>query len=101
MSRYLDTKKLFFPVPVIKALHLLAQALFFATVLAARTICRARELYVGANSRPHDSKREVWQWDIRLIKDAVFRVVRMGHLAWDSYEPADGKFEFTWFDEVM
>jgi len=25
----------------------------------------------------------------------------MGHLAWDSYEPSDGKFDFKWFDNVM
>jgi beta-galactosidase GanA len=25
----------------------------------------------------------------------------MGHLAWDSYEPSEGKFDFDWFDKVM
>jgi beta-galactosidase len=35
------------------------------------------------------------------MKAAGFNVVRMGHLAWDSYEPTDGKFAFTWFDQVM
>ena len=25
----------------------------------------------------------------------------MGHLAWDSYEPSEGKFDFAWFDKVM
>ena len=35
------------------------------------------------------------------MKDAGFNVVRMGHLAWDSYEPSEGKFDFEWFDTVM
>ena len=35
------------------------------------------------------------------MKDAGFTVVRMGHLAWDSYEPSEGKFDFAWFDTVM
>ena len=35
------------------------------------------------------------------MKDAGFKVVRMGHLAWDSFEPTDGKFDFDWFDQVM
>lgn len=61
----------------------------------------AQVLYVGANYHPHDLKQQDWARDIALMKAGGFRVVRMGHLAWDSYEPADGKFDFTWFDEVM
>ena len=35
------------------------------------------------------------------MKAAGFNVVRMGHLAWDSYEPSEGLFDFGWFDTVM
>ena len=28
-------------------------------------------------------------------------MVRMGDLAWDSFEPAKGKFAFEWFDKIM
>ena len=35
------------------------------------------------------------------MKAAGLNVVRMGHLAWDSYEPSEGKFDFPWFDKVM
>jgi beta-galactosidase len=58
-------------------------------------------LYTGANYHPHDSDFDQWKKDIALMKDAGFNVVRMGHLAWDSYEPSDGKFDFGWFDTVM
>jgi beta-galactosidase len=62
----------------------------------------AQELYVGANYHPHDDKNfEKIKNDIRLMKDAGFNIVRMGHLAWDSYEPAEGQFDFGWFDTVM
>ena len=61
-----------------------------------------QELFVGANYHPHDDKNlEKIQRDIQLMKDAGFNVVRMGHLAWDSYEPSDGIFDFEWFDKVM
>ena len=61
----------------------------------------AQELYVGANYHPHDSNPETWTRDIQLMQQAGIRVVRMGHLAWDSYEPKDGQFDFAWFDQVM
>ena len=59
-------------------------------------------LYIGANYHPHDDKNpEKIKKDIQLMKAAGLNVVRMGHLAWDSYEPADGEFDFGWFNKVM
>jgi beta-galactosidase len=66
------------------------------------SLMNAQELYVGVNYHPHDDKNpEKIQGDIQLMKDAGFNIVRMGHLAWDSYEPSEGKFDFEWFDKVM
>src|SRR5512133_1411930 len=63
---------------------------------------KAQVLYVGANYHPHDDKNpEKIKKDIELMKAAGLNVVRLGHLAWDSYEPSDGVFDFEWFDEVM
>ncbi|WP_423126946.1 beta-galactosidase [Gaoshiqia sp. Z1-71] len=60
------------------------------------------QLYVGANYHPHDHKNpEKIKSDIELMKAAGLNVVRLGHLAWDSYEPSEGVFDFEWFDEVM
>ncbi len=61
----------------------------------------SQTLYVGANYHPHDSNIDRWKKDIALMKDAGLSVVRMGHLAWDSYEPSEGNFDFGWFDTVM
>jgi beta-galactosidase len=61
----------------------------------------AQKLYVGANYHPHDVPAAQWPEDIRRMREAGFTVVRVGHLAWDSYEPADGQFTFEWFDPVM
>ena len=63
---------------------------------------QAQQLYVGSNYHPHDDKNiEKIKKDIELMKAAGLNVVRLGHLAWDSYEPSEGKFEFEWFDKVM
>ena len=58
-------------------------------------------LYVGTNYHPHDWTPDRWDTDIRLMQEAGFSVVRMGHLCWDSYEPEDGVYTFEWFDDVM
>ena len=65
------------------------------------TVDRAAELFVGTNYHPHDSDPETWTRDIQLMQQAGLRVVRLGHLAWDSYEPKDSQFNFSWFDQVM
>ena len=66
------------------------------------SLLKAQELYFGANYHPHDDKNPgKIKHDIQMMKDAGFNVVRMGHLAWDSYEPSEGKFDFEWFDKVM
>jgi beta-galactosidase len=63
---------------------------------------KSQVLYIGANYHPHDDKNpEKIKKDIQLMKAAGLNVVRMGHLAWDSYEPEEGKFDFKWFDIVM
>jgi beta-galactosidase len=72
------------------------------TSLLSNSNVRSQQLYVGANYHPHDDKNiEKIKRDIQLMKDAGFTSVRMGHLAWDSYEPSEGKFDFAWFDKVM
>ncbi len=76
--------------------------LIFSALLLAALSVKAQVLYVGTNYHPHDDKdQEKIKKDISLMKAAGFKVVRMGHLAWDSYEPAEGKFDFQWFDAVM
>ncbi len=66
-------------------------------------ICgNSQSLYIGANYHPHDNKNTgKINKDIELMRAAGFNVVRMGHLAWDSYEPSEGEFDFGWFDTVM
>ena len=76
--------------------------LIILTLFFFSFLLHAQELYVGVNYHPHDDKNPVKiKHDIQLMKDAGFKVVRMGHLAWDSYEPSEGKFDFEWFDNVM
>lgn len=80
----------------------LRQILFVLCMMWFSNALMSQQLYVGTNYHPHDDRdlSKIRQ-DIALMKAAGFNVVRMGHLAWDSYEPSEGKFEFKWFDNVM
>ena len=59
------------------------------------------ELFVGTCYQPFDRSPAEIDRDIAIMKRAGFNVVRMGDLSWDSFEPAQGRFEFAWFDRIM
>jgi beta-galactosidase len=68
---------------------------------AARTLPQPGELFVGTCYQPIDRTEEQIKTDIAIMKSAGFNVVRVGDLSWDSFEPADGKFDFIWFDKLL
>jgi beta-galactosidase len=59
------------------------------------------QLYVGTCYQPVDRSPEQIKRDIALMKQAGMKVVRMGDLSWDYFEPSEGKFEFKAFDSIM
>src|SRR5450631_4932655 len=78
------------------------QTLILIGILFLSNIYAFSQLYVGANYHPHDNKNpEKIKKDIQLMEAGGFKVLRLGHLAWDSYEPSEGKYDFAWFDTVM
>ena len=69
--------------------------------LAPGTAKMPTGMYVGACYQPIDRSTEQIAQDIAIMHDAGFNVVRMGDLSWDSFEPAQGRFEFEWFDKIL
>ena len=59
------------------------------------------QLFVGACYQPIDRSPEQIDRDIAIMQRAGFNVVRMGDLSWDSFEPAQAKFDFAWFDTIL
>jgi beta-galactosidase len=61
----------------------------------------AGQLFVGTNYQSVDRSDEQIRRDIARMKQAGFKVVRVGDLSWDHFEPAEGKFDFRTFDWMM
>ncbi|WP_327692466.1 beta-galactosidase [Streptomyces sp. NBC_00459] len=55
----------------------------------------------GGDYNPEQWPREVWQEDVRLMRAAGVRLVSLGVFSWSVLEPADGRFDFAWLDEIM
>ena len=52
----------------------------------------AGQLFAGTCYQPVDRSLEQVKRDVALMKQSGFKVVRMGDLSWDYFEPAEGKF---------
>lgn len=68
---------------------------------AAEARLDEHQLFLGTCYQPVDRTREQIVSDVAIMKQAGLKVVRIGDLSWDYFEPADGKFDFAPFDFVM
>ena len=55
----------------------------------------------GADYNPEQWPHEVWEEDVRLMREAGVTVVSVGIFSWAHLQPAPGTWEFGWLDEVM
>ena len=42
-----------------------------------------------------------WEIDFHQMHELGFNTVRMGEFAWSRFEPAPGRFDFSWMDEAI
>ncbi|WP_430792035.1 beta-galactosidase [Actinoplanes sp. G11-F43] len=58
-------------------------------------------LEFGADYNPDQWPREVWDDDVRAMREAGVTVVSLAIFSWARLEPREGVFDFAWLDEVM
>jgi beta-galactosidase len=56
---------------------------------------------LGAAYYPEWWNSSEWEIDFRQMQDLGINTLRMGEFAWASFEPAPGKFEFSWMDRAI
>jgi beta-galactosidase len=75
-------------------------------MLVRRSAARDEEdamdrLWYGGDYNPEQWPSAVWDEDVRLMQRAGVTVATVGVFSWAKLEPADGRFEFGWLDDVL
>lgn len=61
---------------------------------------RGRLLF-GGDYNPEQWPREVWDEDVRLMREAGVNLATVGVFSWAMLEPKPGEYDFGWLDEVL
>ncbi|MDQ7992488.1 MAG: beta-galactosidase, partial [Propionicimonas sp.] len=55
----------------------------------------------GADYNPEQWPEEVWDTDVRLMREAGVTTVSLAIFAWSRIQPAEGEWDFDWLDTVI
>ncbi len=58
-------------------------------------------LAYGGDYNPEQWPTEIWEQDVRLMRQAGVNLVTVGVFSWARLEPAPGEFDFGWLDQVL
>jgi beta-galactosidase len=58
-------------------------------------------IYYGGDYNPEQWPVEVWDDDVRLMREAGVNLVSLGIFAWAKLEPRNGEFDFEWLDLII
>lgn len=58
-------------------------------------------MILGVDYHPEQWPEERWPEDVRLMKEAGVRVVRLAEFAWSHIEPDDNYYSLRWLNRVM
>lgn len=59
------------------------------------------EIAFGGDYNPEQWPREVWDEDVRLMREAGVNLVTLGVFSWAHLEPRPGELTFEWLDDVI
>jgi len=55
----------------------------------------------GGDYNPEQWPREVWDEDVRLMREAGVTMVSIGIFSWGLLEVREGEFDFAWLDDII
>lgn len=62
---------------------------------------RLEGIAYGGDYNPEQWPREVWDEDVRLMREAGVNLVSIGIFSWGLLEIREGEFDFGWLDDVI
>ena len=62
---------------------------------------RLEGIAYGGDYNPEQWPREVWNEDVRLMREAGVNLVSIGIFSWGLLEIREGEFDFGWLDDVI
>lgn len=58
-------------------------------------------MYFGGDYNPEQWPEEVWDDDVRLMREAHVNLVSVGIFAWARLQPDEGEFDLGWLDRLL
>lgn len=58
-------------------------------------------LIYGADYNPEQWPEDIWEEDVRLMREAGVNFVSLGIFSWAMLEPRPGEYDFAWLDQVL
>lgn len=55
----------------------------------------------GGDYNPDQWSEEIWDEDIRLMRQAKVNVVALGIFSWDRLQPSEHEWDFSWLDRII
>lgn len=58
-------------------------------------------IWYGGDYNPEQWPREVWDEDVRLMREGHVSLATVAVFSWARLEPREGEFDFEWLDDVL
>jgi beta-galactosidase len=62
---------------------------------------RVPHMIYGGDYNPEQWPEEVWNEDVRLMREAGVNLVSLGIFSWAKLEPRPGEYDFGWLDRIV
>jgi len=71
------------------------------STLFTMPILKTNHVFYGGDYNPEQWSEEVWEQDVRLMREARVNLVSLAIFSWAKLEPSPGVYTFEWLDRII